>query len=94
MIVQLIVPGDKHRLSFRFLGFGWDGLGRERGWGWGGVMGRGRVGKDLCCDRHGLSDMARSTLFFTDPMISVNREYHQCDISEPDTLISLTNLNG
>ena len=63
-------------------------------YGAGGGVGRGWVGKDLCYDGHGLSDMIKSTLFFTDPMISVNREYHHCGISEPDTLISLINFNG
>ena len=99
MTPQLVVPGDEHRLSFWLLCFGKEGLGRERDWylgyrGRGGEVGRGWVGKDLCCDRHGVSDMAKSTWFFTVPTISVNREYHQCDISEPDTLISLTNFNG
>ena len=91
---------DGHWMFFIVhLCFGWAGMGREWDWylgymGRGGGVGRVWVGKDLCYDGHGLSDMAKSTLFFTDPMISVNREYHQCSISEPDILISLTNSNG
>ena len=84
---------------FTLLCFGWAGV--VSGWDWylgyrgqGGGVGRGWVGKDLCYDGHGLSDIVKSTLFFTDPLISVNREYHQCSISESDILISLTNSNG
>ena len=76
-------------------GLGWVGNGTGT-WvmGAGGGLGRGWVGKDLYYDKHGLSDIAKSILCFTDLMVSRNREYHQCGTSELVILTSLTNFNG